>query len=103
MRLEIGGYRYAWQKLTVGSVGDEVIGPGEAQRTLGPAIAGAVQVTGPVVLVKARLPSPTFEAEGKTYRYHNGMQGTAEIRVRSQRILWVLIPSLEAVFGKSDD
>jgi membrane fusion protein (multidrug efflux system) len=99
MRLEIGGYRYAWQKLTVGSVGDEVIGPGEAQRTLGPAIAGAVQVTGPVVLVKARLPSPTFEAEGKTYRYHNGMQGTAEIRVRSQRILWVLIPSLEAVFG----
>jgi membrane fusion protein (multidrug efflux system) len=102
MRLEIGGYRYAWQKLTVESVGDEVVGPAEAQRTLGPAIAGTVQVTGPVVLVKARLPSPTFEAEGKTYRYHNGMQGTAEIRVRSQRILWVLIPSLEAVFGQGD-
>lgn len=98
MRLEISGYRYAYQKLVVSSVGDEVIGPAEAQRTLGPAIAETVQVTGPVVLVKARLPSPTFEAEKKTYRYHNGMQGTAEIRVRSERLLWVLVPSLKAVF-----
>ena len=55
-------------------------------------------MTGPVVLVKARLPSPTFEAEKKIYRYHNGMQGTAEIRVRSERLLWVLVPSLKAVF-----
>jgi membrane fusion protein (multidrug efflux system) len=98
MRLEISGYRYAYQKLVVSAVGDEVIGPAEAQRTLGPAIAETLQVTGPVVLVHARLPSPTFEAEGKTYRYHNGMQGTAEIRVRSERILWVLVPSLKAVF-----
>jgi len=98
MRLEISGYRYAYQRLVVASVGDEVIGPAEAQRTLGPAIAETVQVTGPVVLVKARLPSPTFEAEKKIYRYHNGMQGTAEIRVRSERLLWVLIPSLKAVF-----
>jgi membrane fusion protein (multidrug efflux system) len=98
MRLEISGYRYAYQKLVVSAVGDEVIGPAEAQRTLGPAIAETLQVTGPVVLVHARLPSPTFEAEGKTYRYHNGMHGTAEIRVRSERILWVLVPSLKAVF-----
>jgi len=98
MRLEISGYRYAYQKLVVSAVGDEVIGPAEAQRTLGPAIAETLQVTGPVVLVHASLPSPTFEAEGKTYRYHNGMHGTAEIRVRSERILWVLVPSLKAVF-----
>jgi membrane fusion protein (multidrug efflux system) len=98
MRLEISGYRYAYQRLTVASVGSEVIGPAEAQRTLGPAIAETVQVTGPVVLVKAHLPSPTFTAEGKTWRYHNGMQGTAEIRVKSERILWVLVPSLKAVF-----
>jgi membrane fusion protein (multidrug efflux system) len=98
MRLEISGYRYAYQKLVVSAVGDEVIGPAEAQRTLGPAIAETLEVTGPVVLVHARLPSPTFEAEGKTYRYHNGMHGTAEIRVRSERILWVLVPSLKAVF-----
>jgi membrane fusion protein (multidrug efflux system) len=100
MRLEISGYRYAYQKLSVASVSDEVIGPGEAQRALGPAIAQSVQVTGPVVVVKAHLPSPTFEAEGKTYRYHNGMQGTAEVRVRSERLLWVLVPSLKAVFEK---
>ncbi len=100
LRLEISGYRYAYQKLAVESVSDEVIGPGEAQRALGPAIAQTVQVTGPVVVVKAHLPSPTFEAEGKTYRYHNGMQGTAEVRVRSERLIWVLVPSLKAVFEK---
>jgi len=100
LRLEISGYRYAYQKLSVGSVSDEVIGPVEAQRALGPAIAQTVQVTGPVVVVKAHLLSPTFEAEGKTYRYHNGMQGTAEVRVRSERLIWVLVPSLKAVFEK---
>jgi multidrug resistance efflux pump len=102
MRLEVSGYRYAYQRLTVDSVGDEVIGPAEAQRTLGPAIAGSLQLTGPVVLVRARLPSATFEADGKTWSYHNGLHGTVEIRVRSERILWVLAPSLKAVFAGSD-
>ena len=103
MRLEISGYRYAYQKLTVDQVGDEVIGPAEAGRTLGPALAGAVQVTGPVVLVKAKLPARTFQAEGKTYRYHNGLQGTAEVRVRSERILWTLLPGLKATVAEDTE
>jgi len=103
LRLEISGYRYAYQKLVVGTVSDEVIGPGEAQRALGPAIAQTVQVTGPVVVAKARLPSSTFVAEGKTYRYHNGMQGTAEVRIRRDRLLVVLVPGLKALFGDHGD
>jgi membrane fusion protein (multidrug efflux system) len=102
LRLEISGYRYSYQRLVVATVSDEVIGPGEAQRALGPAIAETVQVTGPVVVARARLPAPTFVADGKTYRYHNGMQGTAEIRIRRERLLWVLVPSLKAVFGEKD-
>ena len=56
LRLEIQGYRYAYQHLTVDSVGDEVVGPAEARRYLGDEIADAVQFAGPVVRVEAHLP-----------------------------------------------
>ncbi|HTQ79459.1 MAG TPA: HlyD family efflux transporter periplasmic adaptor subunit [Thermoanaerobaculia bacterium] len=98
MRLEISGYRYSYQKLTVEAVGDEAIGPAEAQRYLAPGIGDTLQITGPVVIVHARLPAASFTAEGKTYRYHDGMHGQAEIRVRSDRILFALIPALKSAF-----
>ncbi len=98
LRLEIQGYRYAYQKLTIDSVGDEVVGPTEARRYLGDEIADAVQFTGPVVRVEAHLNSPTFEAEGKVRRYHDGMLANAEVRTRSERVLVTLIPALKAFF-----
>ncbi len=102
LRLEVQGYRYAYQHLTVASVEDEVIGPAEARRYLGDAVADAMPLDGPVVLVTARLASPTFEAEGRTWRYHDGMWGQAEVRVRSERILVALIPALKALFEGED-
>lgn len=98
LRMELQGYRYAYQHLTVTDVGSEVVGPAEARRYLGDEIADAATLGGPVVLVTARLSSPTFEAEGKTRRYHDGMWGKAEVRVRSERILVALIPALRALF-----
>ncbi|MEO6196157.1 MAG: GAF domain-containing protein [Thermoanaerobaculia bacterium] len=98
LRLEIQGYRYAYQELIIDSVGDEVVGPAEARRYLGDEIADAVQLTGPVVRVEAHLNSPTFKAEGKLRRYHDGMLAKAEVRTRSERVLVTLIPALKAFF-----
>jgi multidrug efflux pump subunit AcrA (membrane-fusion protein) len=98
LRLEVQGYRYAYQQLTVDSVEGQVVGPAEARRYLGDEIADAVQFTGPVVKVEAHLNSPTFEAEGKVRRYHDGMLAQAEVRTRSERVLVTLIPALKAFF-----
>jgi membrane fusion protein (multidrug efflux system) len=100
IRLEITGFQYAYQRLTVASVSDEVIGPTEAQRFLGPGIADAVAVSGPVALIEARLPSATFVAEGTTFRYHDGMHARADVRVRSEKILVALVPGLKLVREK---
>lgn len=102
LRLELQGYPYLYQQLTVEEVGDEVVGPGEAKRYLGEDIADAVPLQGPVVLVTARLPSLTFEFEERQRRYHDGMWAQAEVRVRSERILVALVPALRALFEKPE-
>jgi len=99
LRLELQGYPYSYQHLAIRAVGDEVVGPEEARRYLGPALADASPIEGPVVLVTADLPSPTFEADGERYRFHDGMWGRAEVRVRSQTILQALVPGLKALGG----
>ncbi|HEX6903571.1 MAG TPA: GAF domain-containing protein [Thermoanaerobaculia bacterium] len=101
LRLELRGYRYAYQHLTVNQVDDKVVGPTEAQRSMGQ-VADAVQLDGPVVRVTARLEGDTFEAEGRTRRYHDGMLGQAEVSVRSEKVLVALIPALKAVFEREE-
>jgi biotin carboxyl carrier protein len=98
LRLEPAGYRYAYQQITIESVGDEVVGPNEVRRYLGQEIADAVTITGPVVLVRSRLPSSTFVADGKLYNYHDRMPALAEASVKSERILFALVPGLKAIF-----
>jgi hypothetical protein len=98
LRMEIQGYKYAYQQLVVDAVGDEVVGPAEARRFLGDEIADAVTFTGPVVKVEAHLPSGSFEADGKVRQYHDGMLANAEVRIRSERVLVTLIPALKAFF-----
>jgi membrane fusion protein (multidrug efflux system) len=97
VRLEVTGFRYAYADLEVETIGDEVVGPQEARRYLGKEVGDAVNLTGPVVLVKAHLPDRSFQADGKLYNYHDGMQATAEVRVRTQRIIARLIPALQGL------
>lgn len=103
LRLEPAGFRYAYQRLTIDAIGDEVVGPNEVRRFLGPEVADSLALQGPAVIVLAHLPSRRFKAHGRWHEYHDGMPGTAEARVRSESILFALVPGLRAVFGGGDE
>ena len=66
VRFELAGYRYVYRTVTIDSVSSDVLSPAAARLTLGPELASEVQLTGPVVLVRAKLPSTEFEADGRT-------------------------------------
>lgn len=103
LRLELSGYPYAYQNVTVTEVSDEVTGPAAAQRWLGSGVGDSVPMSGPVVMLRAELPATTFVADRKQFDLHDGMPGTAEVRLRRAPIIVVLVPALERLRGYFDD
>ncbi|RKH54328.1 efflux RND transporter periplasmic adaptor subunit [Corallococcus llansteffanensis] len=97
LRIEMEGFRYEYRELPIESVGDQIIGPGELQRYLGPELAGAMELKGPLVLVRARIPSRTFRRNGREFGYFDGMPAHVEAAVRSESILLALLPGLKAL------
>jgi membrane fusion protein (multidrug efflux system) len=97
LRVELSGYRYEYRDLRIDSIGDEIIGPAEAKRFLGPGVADGVAVDGPVVIVRASLPATTFVSAGRTYHYFDGLHAEAHARVRSEPIVLTLLPALKAL------
>jgi len=97
LRLELDGFPYEYQELTIDRVGDELVGPEAVHRYLGPELAQSITVTGAVVLVHAHTRSRYFEAEDKRLAYADGMVGKAQARVKSERILLTLVPGLKAL------
>jgi len=97
VRLRIEGYAYAEMQTTIESFGSQVIGPTEARRFLGPGIGDAIQLSGPVVVVRCRLEQDRFSTTSREYRLHDGMHATAEVEVRRERILVRIIPALKAL------
>jgi hypothetical protein len=71
------------QWLEIESVKAEAIGPAEARRLIGPKAADAVDLHGALAAVTARLPAGN---------YPRGIQSRARIRLRSQRLLFSLMP-----------
>ncbi len=96
LRLEIRGYAYAYADLTIDTVADEVVGPAEIRRALG-SVADVLPATESAVIVRARLSSPSFESEGRTYAYHDGMPAVADVRLRSQSVLELVVPGLRGM------
>jgi membrane fusion protein (multidrug efflux system) len=97
LRVRLNGFSRATETTTIDSVGDEVVGPAEARRYLGPDVADVVTLTGPVVLVKATLDGNSFTSDDKHFNFYDGLTGNAEARVRSQRVLAVMVPGLRWV------
>ena len=93
LRFELDGYRYEYREVTIDSVGDEIIGPAEAKRFLGPDVADSVELREPVVLVRAALPSRQFVSGGASYDYYDGLHAQAQARVRSEPLLLRAFPA----------
>jgi multidrug efflux pump subunit AcrA (membrane-fusion protein) len=98
MRLELEGFKYQYQELIIDQVGDELVGPEEVRRYLGPELAESLTVSGAVVLVRAHAPSRFFEADGKRLAYFDGMLGTVDARLKSERIILTIMPGLKTLF-----
>lgn len=94
---KVDGYPASNQRLTIESV-SEIVGPGEAARVLGARIADAVPLAGPLTIVRSSLSSDHFVSGTETYPYHDGLQGTAEVELRAERILFSLLPDLRSSF-----
>src|SRR5262249_50036295 len=74
-RLTLNGYRGTHIVSEVRAI-SEVLGAAEARaRFVGDRIGDSLQLAGTVVAVEARLSSPDFEADGKTFQLHDGMIG----------------------------
>ncbi len=101
LRLTLDGYQDLSFDLQVLDVGEEVITRGDARLSSARSIAevGA----GPVVLVEARLAGESFRDGGRTWAFRDGMRGSMEVRVRSQPILFHLVPGLDRVVGRWRD
>ena len=99
VRFSLDGFKYDYRTLELEKVSDEAIGPTEVRRYFGPELADALALEpGAKTLVRARVSSASFTFEGHPYGYFDGLTGIAEVRVRREPILVMLIPALRRVW-----
>lgn len=95
MRFELEGFKFDYTDVEVEEVSAEAVGAREVQRLLGQEKQDSVTLDiGAHVLVTAKIPAATFSSEGQSYAFFDGLTGNAEIRVRREPILVMLIPAL---------
>lgn len=97
LRVELDGFRYDYRELHIETVSEQLIGPAELKRYLGSELADTVDTSGPIVLVRAPIPSRTFSVGGRTLGYFDGMPAHAQVSVRAEPIFVTLIPGLKVL------
>jgi len=94
MRFRLPGYRGAYVELAVDAIFEPMGGGDARDRFLGDRFRDSVPIAGQVVVVQARLATPEFESDDKTYELHDGMIGVAEVELESRSVLQTLVPGL---------
>ncbi len=99
--LKINGYPESHESFVIEHVGAEIIGPHEAEQYAGRESAdAALQVSGPVVSVRARLSRRVFLAGEDSYLFYDGMTGETEVMVHSEPLFVYLFPGLKNIIRK---
>ncbi len=100
MCLKVSGESSRNCNVPISRVGPEVLDPTEAARYMGRDDAADFSVSGRVIIVRGSLPGA--DTGSAPSPYHDGMTGEAEVSVRSESAIVVLIPGLRKIFGKAD-
>ena len=90
---KLQGYNEA-QESRIEDISAEIVGPQEATRFLGQQSAGALNLSGPVVVVRSILLPESFQTYGQEFGYRDGMTGTGEVSMSSERLIIKLVPGL---------
>jgi multidrug resistance efflux pump len=93
MQLELTpqGYADSRHAARIDRVGEQILSPREVAQYMGEGIA----VPGPVVVVRCHLASSQFHAMGSSYGYRDGMPAVAEVKLRSQPMIYSLLPGFK--------
>lgn len=95
LRLELQGFPYQYQALTLDELGRAAVDPREVRQELGEGLVAGLDAAGTVVRVRALVPSDSFAADGQRLKYIDGMRGTVSVRVKTERLATTLIPGLK--------
>lgn len=93
LRFELQGYRHVYGTGTIHSISPYVLPPSEARRVLGVDLADSLVITRSVVVVRAELKDTGFTVNDTFLNYHDGMIGSAEVRVASESAMLTIIPA----------
>jgi membrane fusion protein (multidrug efflux system) len=98
LHISLDGFKKAREEATITSVGNDIVGSAEVGKYIGNTLADALRLPQGAswVIVRAKLPKKTFEADRRTYQFHHGMpSSTAEVKVQNKPFLSTIVPALE--------
>jgi membrane fusion protein (multidrug efflux system) len=101
LQLELDGYTKARALAAITHVQSDAVSATEAAKLGGEMLAESIAKelsTGTSVtwiVVRARLPSRTFQTEHHTYHYHHGMHAKVEVKIQSKPFIATLVPGFE--------
>jgi membrane fusion protein (multidrug efflux system) len=96
--LKIDGYPQSREELTIIEVAPDIVGPSDAERYVGKEIAQTLLLSGPILMVRAALPQDTFESANERFHYRDGMVARAEVSVREEPLITVLVPGIKQLY-----